>query len=104
VHRFKRPLAAEMDDEEQSGAGPGAIAIRNCASWPGIARAIACASMRQRRGFRVPSGLVAHQLPELVFAGKERAPGEQHGEQCGERDGAEQDVQQDELQADRVDG
>jgi hypothetical protein len=37
-----------LDDEEQSGAGPGAIAIRNCASWPGIARAIACASMRQR--------------------------------------------------------
>jgi hypothetical protein len=28
------------------GAGPGTIAIRNCASWPGIARAIACASMR----------------------------------------------------------
>jgi hypothetical protein len=31
------------------GAGPGTIAIRNCASWPGIARAIACASSRQRR-------------------------------------------------------
>jgi hypothetical protein len=30
------------------GAGPAAIAIRNCASQPGIARATACASLRQR--------------------------------------------------------
>ena len=38
---------AELDDDEQSGRRPGAIAIRDCASWPGSARAIACASMMQ---------------------------------------------------------
>jgi hypothetical protein len=46
AHRLARPLAAELDDDQQSDAGPGAIATSDCGSWRGMVRAIACASMR----------------------------------------------------------
>jgi hypothetical protein len=35
-----------MDDEEQSGAGPGTIAIQICASWPGTTEMLAISRER----------------------------------------------------------
>ena len=43
----------DRDDDQQSDAGPGAIATSDCGSWRGIARAIACASRQPPYG--VPS-------------------------------------------------
>jgi hypothetical protein len=56
------------------GAGAGAIATRDCASWRGIARAIACASLRQRGytcgcpGRCGPSGAASRSVLALGMA------------------------------------
>jgi hypothetical protein len=60
-------VAAGMDDDQQSDAGPGAIATSDCGSWRGIARAIPFASRRQRwRSTFIRSA--AHARPHSAYA------------------------------------
>jgi hypothetical protein len=47
--RSRRRALSSWTTSSSRGAGPAAIATRDCASWRGIARALACASLRQRR-------------------------------------------------------
>ena len=47
AHQFGCPHVLSWTTTSSRGAAPGAIAIRDWASWPGSARAIACASMMQ---------------------------------------------------------
>ena len=49
AHRVARSLVLSWTTLSSHDAAPGEIAARDCASWRRIARAIACASMRQRR-------------------------------------------------------
>ena len=55
AHRFDRPLAAELDDDQQSDAGARRHRDERLRSWHGIALAIACAS-RQQSAKGVESG------------------------------------------------
>jgi hypothetical protein len=54
-------LAIELDETSSHDAAPGAIATRDCASWRGKTRAVACASKEHSTEQRCERAYCLHE-------------------------------------------
>ena len=69
--RSKRRSLSSWTTTSSRDAGPQAIATRDCASWRGIACAIACASLRQRRLLELSPIGGSHAPTSCLCAGRD---------------------------------